>query len=171
MLARRLLVARPMITVESRFYPYLLISFRGTGHEAAEYRAMFDATEAIGRKALRERTRYVCVSITSGGMSASEREIVARMIQEAPKDLQNVAIGTFVVVRSALFRGIVTALRWVSPALANIEPVSSADVAMSNAEAAFRRNGITVGIAETELARRWLQDQAAQHERVEQAAS
>jgi hypothetical protein len=162
---------RAMMLVEAKFYPYIVISFRGTGHAEAEYRAMFEAAEAAARRALRERTKCVCISISSGSMSAAERKLVARLIEESPKDLQHAAIGTFVVVQNALFRGIITALRWVAPTLTTLEPVSSVDFAMNRAAEAFRLHRITVGSAETEGARRWLKDQVVRHRNVERASS
>jgi hypothetical protein len=152
---------RLMILVEAKFYPFLLMSVRGRGHSEAEYRAMFDATDAVGRTALREGTRYVCISVSSGTMSAAERKYVANRIAASPKELKDVSLATFVIVESQAFRGVLTALRWLAPALVNVDPVASVDAAMSAAAAAFERQGIQVDGALTRGARHWLQEQAA----------
>ena len=150
-----------MILVEAKFYPYLLMAFQGTGHTEAEYRAMFTATEAVGRRALAEKTKYVCISVSGGNMSAAERKLVAALMEESPKELEAASLRSFVIAESAVFRGVLTALRWISPRFATVTPVASIDVAMTGAEADLRENDIRFDPGSTPRVRQWLEQQIA----------
>lgn len=148
-----------MILVEAKFYPFLLMSVRGNGHSDREYSAMFDATDAVARRALHDRTKHVVISVSTGTMSAGERQLVAKRMASAPKELATVILGTYVIVASAAFRGVLTALRWLAPALVNLEPVASVDAAMAGAASMFERNGIDVDVQQVRGARYWLEKQ------------
>ena len=145
-----------MIIVEAKFYPFLLMSIQGDRQAEAEYLGMFEATEAVARKAIREKTRHVCISVGGGAMSASERRFVATRVAASPAEFRRVVIASFVVVDSAVFRGVLTALRWLAPSLVGIGAVGSIDAAMAAADETFRAHGIGVDPVCSDGARRWL---------------
>jgi len=155
-----------MIVLESGFYPYVLISFRGKDFSEAEFTAHLDASAAVGRKAQEAGTRHAVITLGGADMRASKRKMVAELMEDFPKELMDLPVGSYVVVNSAVVRGIVTVLRWLSPRLSRIEAVESIDDAMVAASAAFRANGIVVEAATTSSARRWLEDELALREQL-----
>ncbi len=160
-----------MILVEPKYYPFLLMSVRGSSHSESEYRAMFEATEAVGRKALRDKTKHVVISVSGGNMSAGERRFVADRAAATPKELEEVSVHTYVIVESSTYRGVLTALRWLAPSLVKIEPVGSVEAAMTGAAATFKAHGIAVDGAQTRHARQWLEEQLILQRKALAAAS
>jgi hypothetical protein len=153
-----------MMVVESKFYPYLLMSTRGNTHTEPELRAMLEATAAVGRTALRNGTKHVSVAIGGANMSASERKTLARLMEDFPKELLDLILGSYVIIDSPILRGALTALRWLSPKLVMIEAVSSVPAAMAAAAAALEKHGIAVDAGRVDGARRWLQKEQERQE-------
>jgi hypothetical protein len=149
-----------MIVVESKFHPYVLMSFHGERHTEAEYRGMFDALTDIRQRELRDPMGHVVISVASGYIGAGERQLLAKMIGALPEEYARGALQTFVISRGVSFRGILTALRWFAPGRVPLKAVDSVEAAMTGATRVLRANGITPGAAE-ESARRWLQAEVA----------
>jgi hypothetical protein len=148
-----------MILVEAKYYPFVLMSVRGNHHTESEYGVMFDAMDAVARKALRDGTRHLVISVSNHNMSAGERKFVATRAAAIPSEQQAVSLGTYVIVESAAFRGVLTALRWLAPSLVSIDPVGSVEAAMSSAVATFKRERIQVDGVCARRARQWLEEQ------------
>jgi hypothetical protein len=146
-----------MIVVESKFYPYVLMSIRGDSNSEAEVRGMLESTMVIGRNALRAGTRHVCVTLGGTSMTPGERRMMASMMVDFPQELLALILGSFVVVENPIMRGALTALRWLSPKLVMIEPVPSVVAAMDAGDAALRKNGIAVKKERRQSAQRWLE--------------
>jgi len=148
-----------MIVVEAKYYPYLLMGVGGERHTEADYVAMFEATEAVARQAIRDKTRHVVVSSSNFNMSAAERKFVAARAAAVPQELQDVSLGAYVIAESLAIRGVLTALRWLTPSLVSVEAVGSVDAAMTATAAVFEAHGIKVNAERTRGARRWLEEQ------------
>jgi hypothetical protein len=148
------------ITVETRFYPFVLMSFRGDPTES-EYRALFDSLAQVSRKALRESTKHVCITVSSSTISPQARKLVASLTEKFPEELMGPVIGSCVVVDSTLLRGLLTALSWLSPRLAKLDTAASPDEAMNTALACLRTHRVDVLNAEVMGARNWLKTEAA----------
>ena len=73
-----------------------------------------------------------------------------------PRALSDVVLGSYVILESPVARGMLTALCWLSPRIAMVEPASSAEGAMAAATADFDAEGIAVESALVSGARRWL---------------
>ncbi len=152
------------ITVETRFYPFVLMSFRGDPTES-EYRALFDSLAQISRKALRESTKHVCITVSSCNISPQNRKLVASLTEKHPEELMGPVIGSYVIVDSTILRGLLTALRWLSPKLAKLETPGSPDEAMTAALACLRKHRVDVFSAEVMGARNWLKTESARSQK------
>ncbi len=145
-----------MILIESSFFPFFLTSFHGVGYSDAELGAMFEAIAATAQRAQREHTRYVSIAVGATSMSPAERKTVASLTDAMPRALSDVVLGSYVILESPVARGMLTALCWLSPRIAMVEPASSAEGAMAAATADFDAEGIAVESALVSGARRWL---------------
>ena len=145
-----------MIVVETRFYPIVLLSYRGQLRSEADHRAALTQLEALGRKAQREGTRHVAITLGGTGMAATERQVVARLMESFPKDLLDLYLASYVVIDSALLRGMFTALKWLSPKLSGVEPIASAELAVSAAAATLEAHGTPAGDGILQGVRYWL---------------
>jgi len=154
-----------MIVFETGFYPYVLTSFRGKGFTEAEYTAFLGLSAAMGKKAQAAGTRHVSITLGGVEMAASERKMVARLMETFPKELMDLNVASYVIVPSPAIRGIITALRWLSPKLKVIEPVASIDDAMTAAAAALRAHGVSVPEMQATGARRWLRAELSRQEK------
>ncbi len=146
-----------MIIVESKFYPYVLMSYRGEHHGEAELRIMLERTRVIGQNALRAGTRHVYVTLGSTTMTAADRKLMASLMVDFPAELLALILGMYVIVENPIVRGALTALRWISPKLVMIEPVSSIQAAMDAAEATLGKHGIPVKKDQRLGAQRWIE--------------
>jgi hypothetical protein len=145
-----------MIVVETRFYPIVLTSYRGQVRSEADHRASLTQLEALGRKAQREGTRHVSIALGGAGMAATERQMVAKLMESFPKDLLDLFLGSYVIIDSALVRGMFTALKWLSPKLSRVEPMASVESAVAAAAAALAAHGTPADDATLQGVRFWL---------------
>jgi hypothetical protein len=145
-----------MIQVESAYYPYLLMRVSGEPTER-ELASMFDATDAVSQLALEKKTRHVSISVGEPKLGARERKYIASRIAAMPKEHMSLSLGSFVVVESAAFRGVLTALRWLAPSLVSVDPVKSIDQALDAAGSLFAANAIRVEAPLRQRAKDWLE--------------
>ncbi len=143
------------ITVEARFYPFVLIDFHGQP-TATDYGVLFESLAALSRKALRDETRYVSISTAVQSLSASDRKLVASLRAKQAEEVTRPIVGKYALVDNTLARGILTALHWLSPSLGAPEAVGSVEEAMASAAARLREHGIAVDGARVAGAGAWL---------------
>jgi hypothetical protein len=149
-----------MITVNTEHYPFVLSSYRGDQYPEAMLRGMFAQMAEIARKSIHDGTRHVAVTLGGANMNAAQRKIVAELLAAFPAEYMDRTIGSFVIVPSAVVRGAMTALRWISPKLVQVESVATVDDALRDATARLRERGVAVDEPTIIGARRWLNAQA-----------
>ena len=145
-----------MITVNTEHYPFVLSSYRGDSFPEEMLAAMFEQTAKIARTAIADGSHHVVVTLGGANMNAAQRKIVADLLADFPQKYLERSVGSFVIVPSALVRGAMTALRWISPKLVMVESVATIEEAMRQGTARLRERGIAVDEQTIVAARRWL---------------
>jgi hypothetical protein len=145
-----------MITINTDHYPFVLASYRGEQYSEAILQAMFTQMADIARKSIRDGTSHVAVTLGGANMNAAQRKIVSDLLAAFPAEYMDRTVGSFVIVPSALVRGAMTALRWISPKLVQVDSVATIEEAMRAGTARLRERGIAVDEQTILGARRWL---------------
>lgn len=145
-----------MIKLTAELYPFILVSYQGKSCTDDEIRAMFDRMNELSRRAITDKTHYVIISLGGTSLNAANRKLIAELVNECPKEYFDRTIGSFVIVPSAVLRGMMTALRWVAPALATVESVSSLEEAVEAGVACLEKHRIAIDRGIVTEARLWL---------------
>jgi hypothetical protein len=145
-----------MITINTDHYPFVLSSYRGDSFPEPMLVAMFEKTAKIAEKAIADGSHHVVLTLGGANMNAAQRKIVADLLVDFPAEYMERAVGSFVIVPSALVRGAMTALRWIAPKLVMVESVASIEEAVRQGAARLRERGIAVDERTVAAARRWL---------------
>lgn len=146
------------ITVETSFYPFVLLSFRAPTD--ADYRGLFDTMTQLSRKALRENTKHVCIIVSGSNISPGTRKLIASLVERFPEELMSPFAGSYVIMDNTLLRGLLTALRWLSPRLANLETPATLEEAITAGAARLRELHVEVPNTEILGARNWLRTES-----------
>jgi hypothetical protein len=158
-----------MIVFETKFYPLVLLSFRGKDHDEADYRGLMASTAHVARRSIGAGLKYVTITLFSAQPSTAERKLVNRLMAEYPEELLCLLAGSYVVAESSIARALIAALRWISPKLRGIEAVASNDDALAAATATLERYGIELDGAQVAAAQRWLDTEREWHRRARAA--
>jgi hypothetical protein len=145
-----------MIALNDEHYPFVLMSFRVGECSADDYRALFERFRSIATRAIRNDTCHVTISVSTGGLSPKDRKLVGELTNGVPRAELDRTLGAFVVDQRAAVRGIITALRWISPKMPNLRAVSSVEHALDAALACLASRAITVDPRLRERSRAWL---------------
>lgn len=148
-----------MVTIETRFYPFVLMSLRGDPTES-EYRTLFASVAKIARKALHENTKHVSIAVSGTVMSPSCRKLVASLMARYPEELLAPGLGSYVIVESQTIRGALVALRWISPRMVIMNTMVTEEDPMTAGLTRLREHGVEVDRAQLMGARSWLRTEA-----------
>jgi hypothetical protein len=98
-----------------RHFPILIATWFGEPTESL-VRAYFAWSDEVAREAIENGQRYVIISDNAHARrpSPTVRKLVATLIDEGPAAETDRVITSFVVFESALVRGAVTAMQWLS---------------------------------------------------------
>ena len=119
------------IIVDTKHWPVVFATWFGEPTEGAVMR-YFAANEALFNRARKERTRFVLVTDAAFTQRPSPkvRKLIAQQTNAQPADSQELAVGSIIIVESALIRGVVTALTWILPRLKDSRIVGGVDEAI-----------------------------------------
>jgi hypothetical protein len=145
-----------MIAICDEHYPFVLMSFRVGECSPADYRSLFDRFRSIATNAIKHDTYHVTISVSTGGLSATDRKLVGEMTNGVPRAELDRTIGAFVVDRRAAVRGMITALRWISPKMPNLRAVASVEHALDGALVSLADRAINVDPRLRDRSRAWL---------------
>lgn len=120
---------------ESRF-PLILISWSGQVSDA-ELASFFRAMDALADRAASARQHYAVVSDGDADFGPVQRKLIADWVAAMPAERARWDLGNFVVVASAWARGILTAVRWLTPKLTKVFVFSTRAEALKAAESAL----------------------------------
>jgi len=145
-----------MITLNDAHYPLVLMSFRDGVCSPADYRALFTRFQSLATNAIKRDTYHVTITVSTAGLSPTDRKLVGELTNDVPRAEIDRTLGAFVIDQRAVVRGMITALRWISPKMPNLRAVSSVDHALSGALECLAVRGIVVDSRQRERARQWL---------------
>jgi hypothetical protein len=129
------------IEVDLQWFPVVLQRWPDPVSDAA-LEVFFQAIDDAARRAQREHTFYVTVSAAQGVLEPAQRRRVAQWIRTQPRELRERAIGSYVVIKAPVQRGIVTALRWVLPEMKAVFAVDTIESAVEGALATLKARGV-----------------------------
>lgn len=105
----------------------------------------FEHHDGLLERARSAQQRIVLVTDTfaTERASASVRRRIVERTQAQPRDAAQLTLKSYVVLDSAIMRGVVTALAWVYPALGQSENVGALSTALERAMGDLRAAGVT----------------------------
>lgn len=118
-----------MISTEVRFFPVIVVTFRGP-YTRQIIDAYFEQQCTLARRALREGVFLISVARSPDAPDAQTRRWIAEATQQMPLELRERTVRSVCIVDGAVQRGIVTAMSWLFKDMADLEAVASEDEAI-----------------------------------------
>jgi hypothetical protein len=126
--------------VDATWFPVLFTTFYGANNEPV-VRHWFDWYHAQCRRADAENIQYV--SITDATPSerppATVRKLIADLTDAGEERWTELCLGAYIVLDSAIVRGALTAVQWLSPRTRRLSPVATLEDAIAESSAAMQR--------------------------------
>jgi len=131
------------IVVDEGHWPVVIATWFGEPTEALVEK-YFAHTVLQYKRAREGRERFVLITDTyaTDRPSPKARKRIADLAAKYRPESKECTLHAITIIESALIRGVVTALSWVQPELAETENVGSFDVAIQRALAALRAAGV-----------------------------
>ncbi|AKF08434.1 hypothetical protein [Sandaracinus amylolyticus] len=122
------------VVVDTRAWPVVIATWFGEPTEALVERYFAVHGEVVDR-ARASRTRFVLITDTfaTGAPSPKARKRIVDLTAAQAPDVAALTVRSFVVIESMLMRGVVTALAWVYPKMAESENVATITIALERA--------------------------------------
>ncbi|HEY6460876.1 MAG TPA: hypothetical protein VIY73_12020 [Polyangiaceae bacterium] len=140
------------IVVDEDAYPFVIQGFARVKGEAALHE-LFARMSVIARRAIEQGSLHVVVAVGDERFTAAERKIIGEQMAIAPKDEAARVVGAFAVIESGFARGVLTALRWLSPNSIPVVTASTPDEAIDLGFARLHEHGVAVPATVVESAR------------------
>ncbi len=130
------------IVLDDRYFPLVVSTWYGDPGEAI-VRRYFVWLAGIIERSRKAGTPYVLVTDATYAKrpKPSVRQVVAELTDALPDDTAQINIGNYVVVESALIRGALTAMQWISRQTWKSETVPSCEEALRRGFADLRQAG------------------------------
>jgi hypothetical protein len=130
------------ILLELDSYPFILQGFPRGRKAEKDLHALFDQMAVVGRRAVERGDLHVVVALGDEDFNAAERKTIATCMADAPPADAACVIGAVAVIESTMARGVVTALKWLTPRALPIIAAATPDEAIDLAEDCLRAKGI-----------------------------
>lgn len=131
------------VTIDDALWPILIATWFGrpTEHLVDQY---FENHEVFLQRARDERTRIVLITDTfaTERPSPMARKRIIDRTEAQPADVRALTIESLIVIENPVIRGVVTALAWVYPKMAESKNVGSLALALEGSIDALRNAGI-----------------------------
>jgi hypothetical protein len=126
-----------------RHFPVLIATWFGEPTEPL-VRAYFAWSDEVAREAYAQGQRYAIISDNAHALrpSPTVRKLIAALIDEGPAAKTDRVVASFVVFESALVRGAVTAMQWLSRQSWNLRTTATVQLAVAGALEALEEAGI-----------------------------
>ncbi len=126
-----------------RHFPVLIVTWFGEPTEPL-VRAYFAWSDEVAREAHANGQRYAIISDNSHALrpSPTVRKLIATLIDEGPAAKTDRVVASFAVFESALVRGAVTAMQWLSRQSWNLHTTATVQHAVEGALDALAEQGI-----------------------------
>lgn len=131
------------VVIDPRGWPIIIATWFGEPTELLVDR-YFAAHAVLLDRARRSRERIVLITdaFATERPSAKARKRITDLTAEQPADVQTLTVASYVVIENPMIRGVVTALAWVNPKMAESENVASITIALERSLAALDAAGI-----------------------------
>lgn len=132
------------IVVDDSLWPIVIATWFGEPSEAlVEKYFAHHATLLERARGWGERIVLVTDTFATERPSPRARKRIVELTEAQPKDTLELTVKSYIVIESAIMRGVVTALSWVYPKMAESENVASLAIAIERASTDLRALGIT----------------------------
>ncbi len=123
------------VVLDTQYWPVVVTTWFGEANEAAVRRFFTEHDARVFARAQRERTPFVLVSDAAHAErpSAKVRKLLADRTSAQSKDLEDLTLGSIIVVENALIRGAVTAMSWILPRMKDMVVVGDIGTAINRA--------------------------------------
>lgn len=131
------------VVLDARYWPVVFATWFDEPTEALVKR-YFDAHAVLLERGRVNREPIVLVTDTFATKqpSAKARKLIADLTNAQPAYAATITVGSIIVIESAILRGVVTALQWILPRMAESVNVGSVGAAIERAFAILDQNGI-----------------------------
>jgi hypothetical protein len=142
------------IVCDDRYGPLLVTTFIGViDLEAARWFEEVHTRAILRQVALGRRVVSVNDSTQTGSPTPELRKFWSEMAERTSPTVLTAMLGTFVVLDSALMRGALTAISWLSPVLRDIESFATLPLALKAGTERLAAAGTPVPLSPTLYAR------------------
>lgn len=131
-----------VVTIDQRRMPILLVTWRGRASEQA-VTAYFERLLLLCRGMGRQKFISVVDARAASIPTASVRKLVGERIADLRPMTEPVLLGSVVIVRTAVMRGVLTAIQWAVRGENRVVAVSDFQSAFEVASGVLRRSEIT----------------------------
>lgn len=132
------------VVIDDRSWPIVWATWFGEPTEALVDKYFDCHGSKILERARRERQRIVLLTDTfaTERPAPKVRKRIVDRTAEQPADGKSLAMKSYIVVENPLMRGVITALSWIDPTMAESESVASPAIAIERALEALDAAGI-----------------------------
>jgi hypothetical protein len=125
-----------MATFDVSGFP-IVVSHWAKDVDIAEINDYFDQLDVVIDRAVAQKQRYVSISVGGSNLSAALRKVVAERSSKIPPERAVYNVASYVVLESAILRGTLTALKWISSNMENVYPVATVEEGLRRGRAAL----------------------------------
>lgn len=118
--------------IEADKFPLIIVRWAGPVSER-ELARFFTTMDGLADRAALAGTHYAVISDGEADFTAMQRKQIADWTAGFPEQRARWDLGNFVVLKSAAARGVLTAIRWLSPKLSKVFVFASFDEAQAAA--------------------------------------
>jgi hypothetical protein len=131
------------VVIDPRGWPIVIATWFGEPTELLvdRYFAAHDVILDRARKA-RERIVLITDAFATERPSAKARKRITDLTAAQPSDVMALTVASYVVIENPMIRGVVTALSWVNPKMAESQNVATITIALERALASLDQAGI-----------------------------
>jgi hypothetical protein len=126
------------VRIDSSKFPLLVVQWEG-GVQDGNLKQFFHAMNELVARAARERQHYAVVSDGDAAFGPVQRKLIADWLAATPTAYREWDLGSYVVIHSAAARGAVTALKWLTPRLDNLNVYPTLEAATAAAREVLAR--------------------------------
>lgn len=141
------------IVLDLDAYPFILQAFPRGRKAESDLRDLFARMEVVGNRAVERNNVHVVIAVGDEGFNAAERKIIAECMAKAPAAIAARVVGAFAVIENTLARGVVTALKWLTPRAMPIVAAATPEEAIEMAAGCLGAHGVLPPLELVERAR------------------
>lgn len=132
-----------VVVLDARYWPVVFATWFDEPTESL-VRKYFEAHDVLLERGRANREPFVLVTDTFATKqpSAKARRLVADLTNAQPAHAASLTIGSIIVIESAILRGVVTALQWILPRMADSICVATISQAVERSLSTLDERGV-----------------------------